>query len=123
MKKLLIAITLCLFTTPAFAEETLAPVTPDKTVTTVDQVEVKKTVSKTVETETVYTLASIDRQIAQKQTAIAKTQARITHLQGDIAAFEKDITDLQALRAKVETEAKKVELADEPTPEDLEGGK
>ena len=107
MKKTIIAIiALTLFASTAFAAETFTPVTKDNEVTSIDQVQVKKVISKQVEEETVYSTPKIDADIS-------KIQARITHLQGDIAVLE-------ALKAKIETEAKKVILKKEEAPKPIE---
>lgn len=97
MKTLMIMITAILFAASiSFAAETFAPVTQDDEVVEIDQVKVKKTITTSSSTDTVYTLQKIDSDITKKQ-------ARISHLQGNIV-------ELQALRAKVLIEAKKVKL-------------
>jgi TolA-binding protein len=104
MKKLMLALAICLFTIPAFAQEVFTPITKDNEVTSVDAVQVKKEVVTQKTTEETLTLRKIDADIA-------KIQARISHLNGDIA-------DLQALRAKVLKLAEKVVLKpiEEPKP-------
>lgn len=104
MTKLMIALTICLFTLPAYAEEVFTPITKDNEVTEVDAIEVKKAIVIQQTKEEVLTLRKIDADIA-------KIQARIDHLNGDIAA-------LQALRAKVLEAAEKVLLkpVEEPKP-------
>lgn len=106
MKKLILALTICLFTLPAYAKEVFTPLTKDNVVTSVDAVEVKKAVTTQQTNEEILTLRKIDDQIVAKQ-------ARIAHLQ-------KDVTDLQALRATVLKEAEKVVLkeVEEPNPEE-----
>lgn len=88
----------------SFAEETFVPVTKDNEVISINDVQIKKVITKEIVEEKAYTLPQIDGQIA-------KIQARITHLQGDITA-------LQELKAKIQAEAKKVILkkAEEPKP-------
>jgi TolA-binding protein len=71
-------------------------ITEDDVVADVGQVTVRKRVTKEVTDDSIYTLESIDAEIAKKQ-------ERIAHLNGDI-------TELQSLRAKVLAEAKKVKL-------------
>lgn len=104
MKKLILILTICLFTLPAYAQEVFTSITKDNEVTSVDAVEVKKAIVTQQTNEEVLTLRKVDGQIAAKQ-------ARIAHLQ-------KDITDLQALRAKVLKEAEKIILkpVEEPKP-------
>ena len=101
---ILISLSLLFYCQISFAEETIVPVTKDNEVVSLNDVQVKKVITKEVVEEKAYTLPQIDGQIA-------KIQARIAHLQNDIAA-------LQELRAKIETEAKKVILkkAEEPKP-------
>lgn len=107
MKKTIIAIiALTLFASTAFAAETFTPVTKDNEVTSIDQVQVKKVITKQVEEETVYSMPQIDGQIA-------KIQARIDHLQGDI-----DV--LKVLKAKILKEAEKVQLKVEEIPKPIE---
>ena len=88
----------------SFAEETFVPVTKDNEVVSINDVQVKKVITKEVSEEKAYTLPQIDGQIA-------KIQARITHLQGDIVV-------LQELKAKIQAEAEKVILktVEEPKP-------
>jgi TolA-binding protein len=104
MKKLIAIIALTLFASTSFAAETFVPVTKDNEVVSINDVQVKKVITTEVVEEKAYTLPQIDADIA-------KIQARITHLQGDIAV-------LQELKAKIETEVKKVILkkAEEPKP-------
>jgi TolA-binding protein len=109
MKKLLIAATILLFAFSAFAAEEFVPITKDAEVTSIDQVRVKKVVTEQKIDETVYTLPLID-------TDIAKIQARIDHLQGDI-------DKLKALKAKVLKEAEKIVLKEEKEPNPIEEGK
>jgi TolA-binding protein len=106
MKKLIIAATILLFAFPAFAAEEFVPVTKDSEVTSIDQVQVKKVVTEQKIDETVYTLPQIDADIA-------KIQARIDHLQGDI-------DKLKALKASVLKEAEKIELKKEEAPKPIE---
>ena len=104
MKKLILTLMICLFTLPAYAEEVFTPVTKDNEVTSVDIIQVKKSIVTQQTKEEVLTLRKIDADIA-------KIQARIDHLNGDI-----DV--LKALRAKVLAEAEKIVLKpiEEPTP-------
>lgn len=106
MKKLMLALTICLFTLPTYAEETFTVITKDNEVTSVDAVQVKKAVTTEQTAEEILTLRNIDSQIAAKQ-------ARIAHLQ-------KDVTDLQALRATVLKEAEKVVLKEVEPPSEPE---
>lgn len=107
MKKTIIAIiALTLFASTVFAAEQFVPVTKDNEVTSIDQVQVEKVITKQVEEKTVYTIPQIDADIA-------KIQARIDHLQGDI-----DV--LKALKAKILAEAEKVQLKVEETPKPIE---
>ena len=107
MKKLLITATILLFTFPAFAAEEFVPITKDAEVTSIDQVQVKKIVTEQKVDETIHTLPQVDADIA-------KIQARIDHLRGDI-------DELKALKAKVLTEAKKIvlKIVEEPKPLEL----
>ena len=104
MKKLIAIIALTMFASTSFAEETFVPVTKDNEVVSINDVQVKKVITKEVSEEKAYTLPQIDGQIA-------KIQARITHLQGDIVV-------LQELKAKIQAEAEKVILktVEEPKP-------
>lgn len=88
------------------ATETLIAITQDFEVTEIDQVEIKKRIIEEKHTDTTYTLPSIDEEIAKKQ-------ARIDHLNGDIA-------ELQALRTKLLAEVKKVKLRVDEVIEDEE---
>jgi TolA-binding protein len=106
MKKLLIAATILLFTFPALAAEEFVPITKNSEVTSIDQVRVKKVVTEQKVDETVYTLPQVDADIA-------KIQARIDHLQGDI-------DKLKALKAEVLKEAEKIELKKEEAPKPIE---
>jgi TolA-binding protein len=118
MKKLLIAATILLFASSAFAAEEFVPVTKDSEVTSIDQVQVKKVVTEQKVKETVYTSASINEDIAKLQNEITKKQARIAHLQGDIDSLQADIDKLKALQTTVLKEAEKIELkvVEEPKP-------
>ena len=107
MKKLLlIIIAICFLASVAYAAETYTPVTEDDQVTDINQVKIKHRVTTEKHTDKVYTLPGIDAQIA-------KIQARITHLQGDI-------TDLQALRVLILKEAEKVKLKKDKPPKEME---
>ena len=105
MKKLFISITAVLFmVSVSIAAETFTAVTQDDQVTNINQVKILKRVTEEKHTDKIYTLPMIDAQIAKKQ-------ARINHLQADIA-------ELQALRALVLAEAEKVKLyVDQPVEE------
>lgn len=107
MKKLILALIVCLFTIPAFAEELFTPVTKDNEVTSVDAVEVRKAIVTQQTEEKILTLRKIDADIT-------KIQARIDHLNGDIA-------DLQALRVKVLAQAEKVVLKPVEKPKPIDG--
>ena len=78
------------------ATETFAPITKDYEVTEISQVEIRKRVTEEKRIDTTYTLPSVDEEIAKKQ-------ARIDHLNGDIA-------ELQTLRAKLLVEVNKIKL-------------
>lgn len=105
MKRLILTITAVLFMTSAsYAAEVFVPITGDNEVTSIDQVKIKGTVTESQHTNSIYTLPSIDSKIAKKQ-------ARIEHLQADIV-------ELQMLRGKVETEAKKIVLKVDVPPEE-----
>ena len=103
---ILMSLLLMTYSKISFAEETIVPVTKDNEVVSLNDVQVKKVITKEVVEEKVYTLQQIDADIS-------KIQARITHLQGDIAVLE-------ALKAKIETEAKKVILKKEEAPKPIE---
>ena len=71
-------------------------ITKDDEVSSINQVEVKERTTEESNVDEVYTLPDVDVQIAKKQ-------ARIEHLQGDI-------TELQDLRTVILNEAKKITL-------------
>lgn len=97
MKTVLFTITTFFFLiSVSFAEPTFSVITQDDKVTSIDQVRVQCRDTKTEDVTTTYTLPAINAKIAKKQ-------ARIAHLEGDISR-------LQALRAKVDGEARKVKL-------------
>ena len=75
-------------------------ITPDDTVYTIEEVQVGET--EDVVDEATLTLPYLDTQIAVKTTQIANLQA--------------EITELQATRAAVNTEAETVVLKNEPEP-------
>ena len=81
-------------------------ITKDDEVTNIDQVKVNERVTEESNVDKVYTLPDVDSQIAKKQ-------ARIEHLQGDIA-------ELQALRTLVLNEAKKIKLKVDVAPKEEE---
>jgi len=80
------------------------PITKDDEVTDINQVEIEEEVIVETSKKETFTLPNIDGKIA-------KIQARIEHLEGDIA-------ELESLRAKVLTEVKKVKLKVDKEPEE-----
>ena len=82
------------------------PITKDNEVTDINQVEIEKEVIVETSEKEIFTLPKIDDQIA-------KIQARIEHLQGDI-------TELETLRLNIIAEAEKVKLRIDVEPEILE---
>ena len=107
MRKILfIVITVCFLASVAYATETFISVTKDNEVTNINQVKITKRIIEEKHIDKTYTLSGIDAQIA-------KIQARIEHLQGDI-------TELQALRALVLDKAEEVKLkVDEPPEKEI----
>jgi len=95
-KALLMIITVCFLASIVYATGTFIPVTKDNEVTNINQVKITKRITEEKHIDKTYTLSGIDAQIA-------KVQARITHLQGDI-------TELQELRALILKEVKKIVL-------------
>jgi len=81
-------------------------ITKDNEVTDINQVEVEKEVIVETSEKEIFTLPKIDAEID-------KIQARIEHLQGDIA-------ELETLRLNVLAEVEKVELKIDVEPEILE---
>ena len=81
-------------------------ITKDDEVTNIDQVKVNERVTEESNVDKVYTLPDVDGQIAKKQ-------ARIVHLQGDIA-------ELQVLRTLVLDKAEDVKLKVDVVPKDEE---
>lgn len=80
------------------------PITEDDTVLTIDEVQIEQ--AEDVVDKTTLTLAYLDTEIAVKTTAISNIQA--------------ELTELQATRARVEVEAKKIVLKDPgPDPEQV----
>jgi len=86
--------------------KTYSLITKDDEVTSINQVEVKERTTEESNVDEIYTLPDVDVQIAKKQ-------ARIVHLQGDI-------TELQALKTLVLNEAKKIKLKVDLAPKDVE---
>jgi len=86
--------------------KTYSLITKDDEVTSINQVEVKERTTEESNVDEVYTLPDVDVQIAKKQ-------ARIVHLQGDIA-------ELQALRALVLDKAEDVKLKIDVAPKEME---
>ena len=86
--------------------KTYSLITKDDEVTSINQVKINERTTEEANVYEVYTLPDVDVQIAKKQ-------ARIEHLQGDI-------TELQALRALVLKEAKKIQLKVDVVPKDEE---
>ena len=86
--------------------ESYMSITKNDEVTDINQVKIKRSIITEVHDDTEYTLEEIDDKIA-------KVQARIEHLQGDI-------TELQTLRATILAEAKKVKLKIDLPPEKME---
>ena len=80
------------------------PITKDDEVTDINQVEIEEEIIVETSKKETFTLPDIDGKIA-------KIQARIEHLQGDIA-------ELESLRAKVLAEVKKVKLKVDKEPEE-----
>ena len=80
------------------------PITKDDEVTDINQVEIEEEVIVETSKKETFTLPNIDGKIA-------KIQARIEHLEGDIA-------ELESLRAKVLAEVKKVKLKVDKEPEE-----
>jgi len=83
---------------------TFKPITKDDEVTDINQVEIEEEIIVETSKKETFTLPDIDGKIA-------KIQARIEHLEGDIA-------ELESLRAKVLTEVKKVKLKVDKEPEE-----
>ena len=86
--------------------KTYSLITKDDEVTNINQVKIKERTTEESNVDEVYTLPDVDVQIAKKQ-------ARIVHLQGDI-------TELQALKTLVLNEAKKIKLKVDLAPKDVE---
>lgn len=99
MKKIIITAIALLFAVSALAAEVFVPITKDSEVTDINNVQVKKVITTEQTAEVTYTLPDIDAKIA-------KIQARIDHLQGDI-------DELLSLKGKVMTEASKIKLKKE----------
>jgi len=76
--------------------KTYSLITKNDEVTSINQVKIKERTTEESNVDEVYTLPDVDVQIAKKQ-------ARIEHLQGDI-------TELQDLRTVILNEAKKITL-------------
>ena len=85
---------------------TYSLITKDDEVTNINQVKIKERTTEESNVDEVYTLPDVDVQIAKKQ-------ARIVHLQGDI-------TELQALRVLVLDKAEDVKLKVDVAPKDEE---
>jgi len=86
--------------------KTYSLITKDDEVTNINQVKIKERTTEESNVDEVYTLPDVDVQIAKKQ-------ARIEHLQGDIA-------ELQALRVLVLDKAEEVKLKVDVAPKDEE---
>ena len=86
--------------------KTYSLITKDDEVSSIDQVKINERTTEESNVYEVYTLPDVDVQIAKKQ-------ARIVHLQGDI-------TELQALRTLVLNKAKKIKLKVDVAPKDEE---
>ena len=86
--------------------KTYSLITKDDEVTSINQVKIKERTTEESNVDEVYTLPDVDVQIAKKQ-------ARIVHLQGDI-------TELQALRVLVLKEAEEVRLKVDVAPKEEE---
>ena len=86
--------------------KTYSLITKDGEVSSINQVKIKERTTEESNVDEVYTLPDVDVQIAKKQ-------ARIEHLQGDI-------TELQALRVLVLDKAEDVKLKVDVAPKDME---
>ena len=85
--------------------KTYSLITKDDEVTSINQVKIKERTTEETNIDEVYTLPDVDVQIAKKQ-------ARIEHLQGDI-------TELQALRALVLDKVEEVKLKVDVAPKKM----
>ena len=85
--------------------KTYSLITKNDEVTSINQVKIKERTTEETNIDEVYTLPDVDVQIAKKQ-------ARIEHLQGDI-------TELQALRALVLDKVEEVKLKVDVAPKKM----
>jgi len=101
MKKLLIIILALGLSASLALAANYSAVTPDNEVEVLEQVKVKST--EMVAQETVYSLADIDRQVAE-------ITANIATYEQTIADWQARLTLLAEMRVAVEKEAKKIKL-------------
>ena len=101
MRKLFIIILALTFSATLALAANYSAVTPDNEVEALEQVKVKST--EMVAQETVYSLADIDRQVAE-------ITANIATYEQTIADWQARLTLLAEMRVAVEKEAKKIKL-------------